>query len=151
MRSNSVKNLGQEKEKIWLEFQNTCIHTTLNLQFIKSLTGEPDRKKKDEVGHCATIRKFVDTFSGLPEVRSALITGNDSFGIKSTFYDFVKYCADLARNESKEFKDLLEDEQWFEDQLERMLTWRLYERVYPKGQTYDDAAVYFRMKTLDWL
>jgi hypothetical protein len=27
----------------------------------------------------------------------------------------------------------------------------LYEKVYPKSQTYDDAAVYFRMKTLDWL
>ena len=98
MRSNSAKNLGPEKEKIWLEFQNTCIHTTLNLQFIKSLTGEPDRRKKDEVGHCTNIRKFVDTFSGLPEVRSALITGHDAFGIKATFYEFIRYCIDLAKN-----------------------------------------------------
>jgi hypothetical protein len=50
------------------------------------LTGEPDRKKKDEVGHCNTIRKFIDIFSGLPEVKAALVTGLDTFGIKATFY-----------------------------------------------------------------
>jgi hypothetical protein len=35
--------------------------------------------------------------------------------------------------------------------LERNLTWRLYEKVFPKSQTYADAAIYFRMKTLDWI
>lgn len=35
--------------------------------------------------------------------------------------------------------------------MERQLTWRLYEKVYPKSQTYQDAAAFFRMKTLDWV
>lgn len=29
----------EEKEKIWLENQSRCVHTAVNLEFIKSLTG----------------------------------------------------------------------------------------------------------------
>lgn len=93
-----------DKDRIWLELQSGCIHTTVNLQFIKSLTGDVDKKKKDEVGHCNSIRKFVDTFSSLPELRSALLTGEDRIGIKSTFYDFLRHCIELARNESNQYR-----------------------------------------------
>ena len=32
-----------------------------------------------------------------------------------------------------------------------MMTRRIYERIYPKHMTYNDTALYFRLKTIEWI
>ena len=35
--------------------------------------------------------------------------------------------------------------------LEKYVSRKIYERIYPKERTYKDAALYFRIKCLNWL
>lgn len=40
LKTNMMKEVsGEEKERLWFENQSSCIHSALNLEFIKSLTG----------------------------------------------------------------------------------------------------------------
>ena len=59
LRSNIMKDAvsEEEKERIWIENQNRCVHTAVNLEFIKSLTGEAEKYKNHE-SHITTIMKF---------------------------------------------------------------------------------------------
>lgn len=65
-----------------MEHQNRCIHTAVNLEFIKNLTGEPEKNKSKYQSHCNTIMKFPDILSSIPEVRDKAMIGEDNIGIK---------------------------------------------------------------------
>ena len=126
--------------------QGHCYHASSNLQYIKSLTGES--RKDEKQCHCPDINRYLDTFSELPEVRGSVITGEDKVGIRNTFFDFINHVVSLIKADYKSNAILLEDEAWLGENLERLMTSRVYERIYPKHMTYDDAALYFRLKTL---
>ena len=93
LRTNIMKDVSEEeKTKLWLENQNRCIHTALNLEFIKSLTGEPDKLKTKYDCHCSSIMKFPELLCSLPEVKEKSSLSEDSLGIKETFTEFISYC-----------------------------------------------------------
>lgn len=62
-----------------MENQSRCIHTALNLEFIKSLTGEYDKGKSQDSSHCNSIMKFTEILCSLPEIKS---NQADSIGVK---------------------------------------------------------------------
>lgn len=35
--------------------------------------------------------------------------------------------------------------------LEKYISKRIYDKIYPKERTYKDAGLYFRIKSLDWI
>ena len=70
LKTSLLKDLSEEeKKKIWLENQSECIHSALNLEFIKALTGEYDKAKKQHEAHCNKIMKFTDILCSLPEIQ----------------------------------------------------------------------------------
>jgi hypothetical protein len=54
--------------------------------------------------------KFPDIFCSLPEIRS---NSTSNLGIKEAFYDFIKYCIEIA-NKKEGCDDLVEDKVWLE-------------------------------------
>ena len=120
-----------------------------NLHFIKALTG--DIKGDDKECHCSNVYKLLDVFALLPEVRSCCVTGEDRIGIRSTFFEFIDQVVKLIKASPKDNAVLLEDEMWLTEHLERTMTRRIYERIYPRHMTYNDAALYFRLKTIEWI
>lgn len=53
---------------------------------------------KKEDSHCNSIMKFADVLCSLPEIRSN--TAED-VGVKQVFFDFIKYCSDLALSQEE--------------------------------------------------
>jgi len=37
------------------------------------------------------------------------------------------------------------------EMLEKYVSKRIYDKVYPKERTYKDAGLYFRIKSIDWI
>lgn len=69
----------------------------MNLDFIKSLTGEPERQKTKYECHFSNIKDFSEILCSLPEVRDRFSTTEDVLGIKDVFFDFIE----LIRNTIK--------------------------------------------------
>jgi hypothetical protein len=102
---------------------------------------------KKEDSHCNSIMKFADVLCSLPEIRSN--TAED-VGVKQVFFDFIRYCSDLALSQ-EEYAEFSDDTAWLEETLEQKLSKKLYDRLYPKDPSYEDVAFYLRLKTLDFV
>ncbi|KAM3135380.1 hypothetical protein pb186bvf_012538 [Paramecium bursaria] len=145
-------NQPQEENKIWLEDCKDCIHNAINLEFIKqivggSVAGDSGKKVEQNKFHCHDIKQFIDIFSGLQEVKDAVITGKDEVGVKSAYFEFIKTMAEYLKSKDQ-FN--LDDNQIIE-MLEKYISKRIYDKIYPKERTYKDAGLYFRIKSLDWI
>lgn len=151
LKTNMLNEMAEEeKERIWVENQSKCIHTALNLEFIKALAGEADKTKTKYESHLSSPYKFADIFCALPEVKEKGMSGEDNFGIKEALGSFIEYCIEMIKAD-KEYSMLAEDLEWLEDNLEQRISKRIYDKLYPKMATYDDLGLYFRLKTLDWI
>lgn len=126
MRNNAT----QEEDKIWVEDQKECIHNAINLEFIKQIVGggatsPNDSKKNSEFSnsHCGDIKAFVDIFAKLPEVRDAVMTGQDRAGVKQAYFEFVKAMAEYL----KEKENMMLDDEQIMDMLEKYVSKRIYD------------------------
>lgn len=53
---------------------------------------------KKEDSHCNNIMKFADVLCSLPEIKS---NNAEDIGVKEAFFDFIKYCSDLAQKQEE--------------------------------------------------
>lgn len=104
-----------DKDKIWSHDPKNCYHTSANLQFVTSLTGEGDKDAKEY--HFNDINKYLDAFSSLPEVKICVFTGEDKVGIRSIFFDFIRDIISMIKTDPKGNSILLEEENWLSENL----------------------------------
>ncbi|CAD8056666.1 unnamed protein product [Paramecium sonneborni] len=150
LRNNNSEAL--DENQIWVEQQNECIHNAINLEFIKQIVGgaSPNEQKKNsefQYSHCSDIKQFIENFSSLQEVKEAVISGEDKAGVKNAYFEFIQALA----NYLKEKNEMKIDEVQMMDMLEKYVSKRVYDKVYPKERTYKDAGLYFRIKSLEWI
>lgn len=43
------------------------------------------------------------------------------------------------------------DQKWAREALQKYITKKIYEKIYPNQKTYKDAALYIHLKTLEWV
>lgn len=74
------------------------MHTALNLDFIKSLTGEAETPKIKYESHIKTANKFAEVFCSLPEVKENGMSGEDNYGIMELLEHFTSFCIDSIKS-----------------------------------------------------
>ncbi len=94
-----------DEDKIWVENQKECIHNAINLEFIKQIVGggasdtRPSHQKSDFNNyHCDDIRGFIEIFASLPEVKEAVMTGEDKAGVKDAYFEIITPLVDHSRD-----------------------------------------------------
>ncbi|CAK58383.1 unnamed protein product (macronuclear) [Paramecium tetraurelia] len=149
---NNNNNESLDENQIWVEQQSECIHNAINLEFIKQIVGGAspnDQKKNSEFSnsHCSDIKQFIENFSSLQEVKDAVISGEDKAGVKNAYFEFIQALATFLKGKN----EMKIDEIQMMDMLEKYVSKRVYDKVYPKERTYKDAGLYFRIKSLEWV
>lgn len=83
----------------------------------------------------------------MPEVRESVITGEDKTGVKLAYFEFIRALAEyLGKKDNVNL-----DSNSIMEMLEKYVSKRIYDKVYPKERTYKDAGLYFRIKSIDWI
>ncbi|EAR88034.2 vacuolar sorting protein 9, VPS9 domain protein (macronuclear) [Tetrahymena thermophila SB210] len=153
--SNTSKKLYSEFDhsKIWVEDLSCCIHKTANLEFVKDLTGEisPTKKEQIQEHHCENLVQFIEQFSKLPELNLLLQEGRDIWGINEAYSIILDKLEDGVK-EYPQFKNLNEEQQnEIIESLFKSINKIFHRNLFPKRQTYKDAAFYILLKSLDFL
>ncbi|KAL4511721.1 hypothetical protein ABPG72_012566 [Tetrahymena utriculariae] len=160
--NNSMNNsLTDDEEDGLIQISGTdyCVHTFSNLDFIIGLTqgasGDSSNQKKKEMfenqSHCKDIISFIDIFASLPEVQDVVTSGKEISSINSKFSQFMEELFDMIKQNPLFSQYSQEDQDWTNDQLEKYITRKLYDQIFPKEKTYADTALYCRMKVLSWI
>lgn len=76
--------------------------------------------------HCDDIRGFIDIFASLPEVKEAVITGEDRAGTKKAYFEFIKPLIDhYMDNEKDEVKS---ERAFVSEALEKQISRKIYDK-----------------------
>ncbi|EAR94380.2 GTPase-activator protein for Ras-like GTPase (macronuclear) [Tetrahymena thermophila SB210] len=160
--NNGMNNsLTDDEEDSLIQISGTdcCVHTFSNLDFVIGLTqgasGDSSNQKKKEMfenqSHCKDIISFIDIFASLPEVQEVVTSGKEISAINSKFSQFMEELFDMVKFNPLFSQYSQEDQDWINDQLEKYITRKLYDQIFPKEKTYADTALYCRMKVLSWI
>ncbi|KRX01389.1 Rho GTPase activation protein [Pseudocohnilembus persalinus] len=163
-----VEEMEENVNEIWIQEIDKCVHTKCegNLEFIKSLSGintSQQQKQISKLPHSQDIQELILNFCNLPEVKNSI--QEDYKDLVNPAFNVLLQLLEDKLKKNKEFINIEQNQPtiyknkqnkqnqitWILEALEKYITKKIYDQIFPQKKTYKDTALYQIFRVLNWI